>query len=287
MPISNSIVTVILPEELQGNGEITRPGVFYSWSDYECHYLAEGDSWFSMSDILSPSFLYRLGNHVPLKQSTLIVNCAYPGDTLKDMVDWTANLKFPKLLHDKKFGWEWDGILLSAGGNDVIDAALSPAGILKECANPTSYMDFIDGSAMNVLKDHLKIFFQYLVNVRDTSEIVKNRSIPIYYHTYGHMTPRNAPASVAGPWLYKALMQKNIPVQYWQDVANAIIDELAELLRSFVNISTNLRLIDTLANVPLIPANPGSTDSSGDWLNEIHLNNAGKDKVASYWADFL
>ncbi len=288
MPIDSPIVTVIFPNELQGNGIINRPDVPFTWSDYKCHYLAEGDSWFSMSDILSPSFLYRLGNHAPLRQSTLIVNCAYPGDTLKDMVDWTANLKFPQLLHDKKFGWEWDGVMLSAGGNDVIDAALSPAGILKKCANPTGYMDFIDDSAMNILKDHLKIFFQYLVNVRDTSEIVKNRSIPIYYHTYGHMTPRNAPASFGvGPWLYTALTQKNIPAQYWQQVADAIIDELGGLLRSFTTLSANLKLVDTLANVVLTPASPDSTGSSGDWLNEIHLNNSGKDKLATYWAKFL
>ncbi|HET7831705.1 MAG TPA: hypothetical protein VFK88_01950 [Gallionella sp.] len=288
MPIDSPIVNVIFPNELQGNGIISRPDIPFTWSDYKCHYLAEGDSWFSMSDILSPSFLYRLGNHVPLKQSTLIVNCAYPGDTLKKMVDWTANLNFFKLLHDEKFGWEWDGILLSAGGNDVIDAALSPAGILKECANPASYLDFIDGSAMNVLKDHLKTFFQYLVNVRDTSEFVKNRSIPIYYHTYGHMTPRSAPASFGiGPWLYTALTQKNIPVQYWQPVADTIIDELGGLLRSFTTLSANLKLVDTLANAALTPASPDSTGSSGDWLNEIHLNNSGKDKLATYWATFL
>lgn len=97
-------VTVISPNELEGNGEITKPGVFYSWKDYECHYLAEGDSWFSLSDILSPSFLYRFGNNVPLKQSTLIVNCSYPGDTLARMVDWSKNRNFPNLLARKNSG---------------------------------------------------------------------------------------------------------------------------------------------------------------------------------------
>lgn len=287
MPTSTSRVTVIFPDELQGNGEITRPGVFFSWSDYECHYLAEGDSWFSMSDVLSPSFLYRFGNHVPLKQSTLIVNCSYPGDTLARMVDWTRNLNFPKLLARKNFAWKWDGILLSAGGNDIIDAALEPAGILQSCASPASYKDFIATNAMNILNDHLEIFFRYLVSVRDTSEIIENRFIPIFYHTYGYPTPRYAPASIAGPWLCKAFMQKNIPPQYWNELSDAIMNELADLLRSFVNISSNLQLVDTLKYVNLIRAASGSTGDSGDWMNEIHLNNAGKDKFAGYWASFL
>ena len=97
----SNIVTVITPAELQGNGQISKPGVFFDWKDYQRHYLAEGDSWFSLSDILSPSFLYRFGNPVPLKHSTLIVNCSYPGDTLKKMVDWSKNFDFPRACRHK------------------------------------------------------------------------------------------------------------------------------------------------------------------------------------------
>lgn len=287
MPNNSTRVTVISPGELEGNGQINKPGVFYSWNDYECHYLAEGDSWFSLSDILSPSFLYRFGNKVPLAQSTLIVNCSYPGDTLCKMVDWSKNINFSELLADRNFGCEWDGILLSAGGNDIIEAALAPTGILRACANPASHMDFIDNGAMDILEDYLEKFFRYLVSLRDTSEIERNRTIPIFYHTYGYPTPRNAPASIAGPWLHKAFTQKAIPEQYRQALSNALMDRLANLLRGFADSNANLRLVDTLANVPLIPASAGSTGDSGDWLNEIHLNDSGKEKVAAYWATFL
>lgn len=287
MPTGTRRVTVISPDQLEGNGQITKPGVFDSWDNYERHYLAEGDSWFSLGEVTSPSFLYRFGTHVPLNQSTLIVNCSYPGDTLARMVDWSKNLNFPKLLARKKFGWEWDGILLSAGGNDIIEAALSPTGILQTCASPASHKDFIVSEAMTLLATHLEEFFRYLVGLRDTSAIVANRSIPVFYHTYGYPTPRNAPASIAGPWLYEAFRQKGIPARYWNALSDDLMDALAGLLRSFANISANLKVVDTLANVPLIPANPDSTGDSGDWLNEIHLNDAGKDKVAAYWANSL
>jgi hypothetical protein len=285
--MSSTRVTVISPDELEGNGQITAPGAFFSWDDYDRHYLAEGDSWFSLSDVLSPSFLYRFGTHVPLKQSTLIVNCSYPGDTLANMVDWSKNQHFPKLLAKRNFGWEWDGILLSAGGNDLINAALSPAGILRACTNPADYQSFIVDYALAVLENHLREYFGYLVSLRDTSAIVANRDIPIYYHTYGYPTARNAPASIAGPWLYQAYTQKDIPGQYWDALTHALMNKLAKILDSFGSLGGNLRLVDTLADVDLKPATASSTSSSGDWLNEIHINNSGKDKVARYWAHFL
>jgi len=287
MPTNTSTVTVISPDELEGNGQINKPGEFFSWKDYDRHYLAEGDSWFSLSDILSPSFLYRFGSNVPLGHKTLIINCAYPGDTLARMVDWSKNFNFPKLLARKRFGWEWDGILFSAGGNDIIDAALAPNGILQSCANPASFEDFIARDAMTVLESHLAEYFRYMVSLRDTSEIAANRSIPIFYHTYGYPTPRNAPASVSGPWLYKAFMNNGIPRPYWNDLADALMNELAGMLRRFANMGANLRLVDTLKNVNLVRASASDTGNSGDWLNEIHLNNNGKDKVATYWATFL
>lgn len=281
-------VAVISPEELGGNGEINKPGVFFSWGDYERHYLAEGDSWFSLGDIYSLSFLYRFGRHVPLNKSTLIVNCSYPGDTLSNMVDWSKNFYFPNLLAKKRFGWKWDGILLSAGGNDIINTALSPAGILKSCASPTGPNDFVDSAALTTLENYLRDYFGYLVRVRDTSEIPENSNTPIYYHTYGYSTPRNAPASFGiGPWLHTAFTQKNIHRQYWQGLSDLLMDELARIIRGFGNLGSNLKLVDTLANVSLVRAVADSTGSSGDWLNEIHLNNSGKDKVAKHWATFL
>lgn len=288
MPANTKRVTVISPDQLDGNGQITKPGAeFFSWSDYDRHYLAEGDSWFSLSDLLSPSFLYRFGNNVPLKQGTLIVNCSYPGDTLARMVDWSKNLNFPKLLASKQLGWEWDGILFSAGGNDIIDAALAPGGILQICANPTGSENFIIGDAMALLKNHLEDCFRYLLSLRDTSEIAANRAIPIFYHTYGYPTPRDASASVSGPWLYKAFKQKNIPPQYWNDLADALMNELATMLGGFASLGKNIRLLDTLKNVSLVRASADDKGNSGDWLNEIHLNNVGKDKIATYWAEFL
>lgn len=283
MSNNTSRVTVITPGDLDGSGRIKKTGVHFSWKDYDRHYLAEGDSWFSLSDILSPSFLYRFGHSVPLKHHTLIVNSSHPGDTLAKMVTRNSSTIMHKMLAE----WEWDGILLSAGGNDLIEAALASDGILQACASPASYRDYVAGRAMDDLKDHLDHHFRYLVSLRDTSKIEANRAIPIFYHTYGYPVPRNAPASIAGPWLYKAFKQNDIHPQFWKELSDALMNELADLLRGFISISANLQLVDTLKQVSLDRATVDSSGSSGDWLNEIHLNNAGKDKFAQYWAQFL
>jgi hypothetical protein len=282
-----SIVTVITPDALEGNGKIA--GSVLDWSDYDRHYLAEGDSWFSLSDLFSASFLYRFGRSVPLRKNTLIVNCSYPGDTLAKMVDWTNNDDVPRLLNRAGFCWQWDALLLSAGGNDVIEAALSPAGILHSCASPTSHEDFIDRKALDALESHLRQYFLYMVALRNTSAMPENRNIPIYFHTNGYPTVRDAPAlmGVMGPRLYRAFRDQEIPVHYWQDLSNTLMEALAGMLRSFTQLDSNLGLVDTLAKVALTPALPGTSGNNGDWLNEIHLNNSGKDKVASYWATFL
>jgi len=279
-------VTVISPDELDGNGIITKPGVLLSWQDYDCHYLAEGDSWFSMSSLLSQSFLYKFGRDVPLRKNTLIVNCSYPGDTLQKIVDWSTNKKFHKLLFEKYFAWKWDGIFFSAGGNDLIGG--TGGGLLQPCANPTSFRDFIVPGSFDLFEKYFNDHFRYLVELRNYSEIAENRTIPIFYHTYGYPTPRNAPANgIFGPWLFDSFSKKHIPTQYWKDLSDYLMDQLARILRNQKLIHGNLTLVDTLANVPLSLAAEGATGSSGDWLNEIHLNNSGKTKMAQYWATFL
>ena len=42
---------------------------------------------------------------------------AKPGDTLKKMTDICNNPTWQKLT-SKKFGYDWNGLLISAGGND-------------------------------------------------------------------------------------------------------------------------------------------------------------------------
>lgn len=65
------------------------------------------------------------------------------------------------------------------------------------------------------------------------------------------------------------------------------MDELARMLRNQKDKYTNLTLMDSLAKVPFTRAALGSKGNNGDWLNEIHLNESGKTRMAKFWAPLL
>ena len=51
-------------------------------------------------------------------ESTVIVNCAYPGAVLHRMVDMTRSPQFRRLLAGA-LAMRWDAILLSGGSTDI------------------------------------------------------------------------------------------------------------------------------------------------------------------------
>jgi len=56
---------------------------------------------------------------------TAAAYCAYPGDTLRRMAAFRNDRQFKKMMAGT-VSWRWDAILLSAGGNDLIEAMGAP-----------------------------------------------------------------------------------------------------------------------------------------------------------------
>jgi hypothetical protein len=255
------------------------------WNAFRCHLLAEGDSWFSLAALPGGNVLQELR----LARSTLVVNCAYPGDTLSRMVDWRRNDKFVALLARPRFAQRWDAILLSAGGNDLIDAALASPGILRRLALPsTDAADYIDEKAFAKFDAYLRANFAELIALRDGADS-PNAGVPIVLHTYDYPTPRPAPAKLLGtvgalgPWLFRAFTEHAIPPPVRQALSDALIERLHGILTSLA--LPGIRVIDTLGT--LTRAEADSAGDSGDWLNEIHANLAGRRKLAARWAPLL
>lgn len=57
-----------------------------------------------------------------LSRSAVAVNCARPGLELAHMTDTSTAQIFLNLLNGN-IAWRWDALLISGGGNDLIDAA--------------------------------------------------------------------------------------------------------------------------------------------------------------------
>ena len=260
-------------------------------SPYRYRLLAQGDSWFA-TGALNLAKNSNLLFEMTFSQSNCVVNCARSGSTLRRMVDQVNEHAFNGLL--ARAQWRaWDGILLSAGGNDMIAALGSPqiADPAKRLflkpseitGDPALSASYLSAAGWQTFEIYLRANFASLIALRDTR--AANRNIPVFLHTYHHPTIRNAPAGVKlGPWLFKAAVDFDIPVTLWSAIATDLFDRFAALLMSIAASHTNVHVFNSAqAITTLQPALPGTTKTSGDWVNEIHLTWQGYEKVADGW----
>ncbi|MCW5621502.1 MAG: SGNH/GDSL hydrolase family protein [Burkholderiales bacterium] len=247
---------------------------------YALKVLAEGDSWFTVGSIPGSNLLF----HVEAKRPTALVSIAKPGDTIVRMGDPDRMRQLSRLIANPRFSYAWDAILISGGGNDLIDSAPN---LLIHPATPSNDPgDYVDSVALKLFISTIHAAYANIVQVRD-SGTSKSRGKPIYLHTYDYPTPRNSPtrflgAGILGPWLYPAFLLEGIPVNMWIAVSDYLLNRLAEALlaldtRSGSDPLPEVFVIDTRNT--LTRARLGTPSSDGDWANEIHPNTAGYRKL--------
>ncbi|HEV8315125.1 MAG TPA: hypothetical protein VGQ23_18835 [Burkholderiaceae bacterium] len=287
MPTATIPVQVIQPLQLTGDGPFVLHDPLFDW-----HLLAEGDSWFTIAAIPSSNLLLELR----LAKSAQVFNLAYPGDTLKHMAAIAHNYDLQRYLAKRNFNYQWDALLLSGGGNDIIDSvsslvrAQAPAG--SDPARPESYVDLAQLDALLVA---LQADYASIVALRDSADSL-SQGAPIFVHTYAYPTPRNAPATflfapVRGPWFYPVLKNSGLGEALQMGIAEVVIDRLADALLALDSQSGRVEalpafhVVDT--RTALVRAAFGATGPSGDWLNEIHPNHDGYRKLAGRLATAL
>jgi hypothetical protein len=292
MPLSHK-VTLIAPSQVSQGEAGQFPFDFFS---RRC--LAHGDSWFSIGSI-PPGRTTNVLAELELTESTVIVNCAQPGSQLQHMTDTTTAVAFIRLLAGR-MAMKWDAILMSGGGNDLIDAAgVGPAAppdkrllatAAERGAGVFSGDGYISEPGWNTFAAHLGAVFNALIDRRDSGI---NRHVPLVLHTYAHLMPRPAPAGPGfGPWLAPALTAFAVPAADWLGVSNALVDRLALLLeklagaRRATDPECALYVVDS-RTAQLVLAEQTATASSGDFLNEIHPTRGGYNKLAEIWRQTL
>ena len=267
---------------------------------YRYRFLAEGDSWFSLGDTLAP-----LTSNIVLEllrvntAHDVVVNCASPGETLRRMVDALSDPNFNRLL-DGVQQRRWDALLLSAGGNDLIEACALPADhapadrlLLRpeeRVPNPSAGRDYVSPAGWERLAGYLRHNLATLMQRRDRS---KSRSgdwkAPIFLHTYHRPVVRDAPTGGGGPWLYRALAQAAfaIPPAHRQMVSDELFGRLRSTLLGLHSPADRVYVFDSYGAVELQAAAPEAHYASGDWLNEIHLTAPGYRKLAEKFQPFI
>lgn len=289
MPVDQP-VQCIAPEQVLAAGEA---GAF-PFELYQARCLAQGDSWFSIG-ALPPPLTSNVLDAMVLSKAVVVVNCARPAKLLQHMADTSRDRRFLRLLSGK-LALRWDAILLSGGGNDLIDAAgVGPTAppALRLLATPAERgpgplppSGYVSAAGWATFEHHLAAVFAALVDRRDSGI---NRQVPLVLHTYAHLMPRPAGAGAGfGPWLQPALDAFAVPPADREAVARELLDRLADLLARLVaqrqaqDPGCALHLVDTRA-AGLVPAEATATGASGDWVNEIHPSRAGYRKCAAVW----
>ena len=240
--------------------------------------LAEGDSWFTIGGhtLKNPWFSNILFS-LRFRQTTLILNLAQPGDTIKHISAMPKDFSF-KFAIEQHDSYPWHAILLSGGGNDLIDKAHTLIMDKLERGNKpiNKPEDYCKSFAVDHFMQNIGHHFERLARMRG------RHNIPIVVHTYDYPTPRNAPARFLGfklgPWLYKAMVQAEIPKKDWQGISDYLFNRLADHMLTLPAQIRDFHVVDTRRT--LVRAKLNSKGNSGDWLNEIHPNHQGYKKIA-------
>jgi hypothetical protein len=281
---------VISPYTAIGGGEVGS----FPFDLFERRCLAQGDSWFSIGAI-PPSLTSNVLAELVLSKSTVVVNCATPGAVLSHMADTTRERMFLRLLTGR-LATKWDAILISGGGNDLIDAASVGPGadptkrLLKTLAErgtgPLQGDDYVSKPGWQTFAEHLGAVFTQMVDARDSGI---NKGVPLLLHDYARTMPRPAPVGLGiGPWLQPAMKAFEVRPGDWLAVSDALMDRLRALLtdlvaaRSAADPGCALHVVDTRA-APLVLAEHDATGTSGDFVNEIHPTRGGYAKLAAAW----
>jgi len=240
--------------------------------------LAEGDSWFTIGGhtLQNPWFSNTLFS-LRFQKDTLVLNLAQPGDTIKHIsaMPKDHSFKFAIEQHDSH---PWGVILLSAGGNDLIDKAHTLIMDKLERGNKPMNKpeDYCKASEVDHFLHNIGHHFKRLANMRG------NHKIPILVHTYDYPTARNSPARFLGlklgPWLYKAFTEAQVPKKDWRGISDYLFNKLADKILTLPAQIPDFHVVDTRKT--LVRAKANTVGNSGDWLNEIHPNKNGYKKIA-------
>lgn len=283
-------------------------------SIYGRRLLAEGDSWFTIGTLnlfQSSNILHGLD----FARSTAVVTCAYPGDTLQHMVDNLNDPYFDRLLRKRNFASYWEALLISGGGNDLIDAAQVPPVDDKgkpiapdrrllltphEAANNTVGSvpgRYVSEAGWERLATYLRANFAELVKRRDDPAVPhgqSSRGRPMFLHTYAIPTVRPS-GTVGRPngWLYPAMLGYGIPSTDWQALGAFLFERLRQLLLGLdcgsgqATALPQVHVFDSAGLNHIRPALPDTTGESGDWVNEIHLTPGGYRKLGAAMGSYM
>jgi len=256
--------------------------------------LAQGDSWFAFPlPVLGGA--RNLVEAISTRKRAVAIDLAIVGDTAGNMARGERYAQLRSILAGG--GGEEAiavaAILLSAGGNDLIDRIGDLVGTLTRAARRAGPGEALrtvlaavsSGEAAHIYDDVLD-HVRMLISARDGGP---SAGAPVILHGYAHVTPRDAPALrfplKVGPWIWKRLTPLGYTQAEQQEIARRVIDTFNGRLAALRDEAGSVHVLDLrllqVPGGPLPVADPAWLEPTPYWHDEIHLNSAGWDCVAS------
>lgn len=273
---------------ITGSRYLIHPEQADRYGPFEKTFLAEGDSWMDASAAVQGSLPYFLVEEFNRRGKThLVINISTSGQTLQrisqtmsgDYLWWLKQLRY-------------DAVLLSAGGNDFIDAARDEApgeGLLFDMQGQPLPADGYACVRQQAVSDLVGKFLNpnFDAMYRALRDSTRNTDTPMFLNCYDTPVARNAPAipGLVGPWLWTAYRKNHIDPSLWPSLTAGLFRDIEAAVSGWPVGRAGVERVPTTG--VLTPAAPDATGSSGDWKNEIHPNVGGWRKQARIWADLL
>jgi hypothetical protein len=209
----------------------------------------------------------------------IVLTLSTPGDTIRHMGEIVSNPMLRRYLAERNFASSWDAILLSGGGNDLIDAV----GDIIVAGTGTDPKNWINAAALTSTLDAVVAGYSAIVAARDVPDGA-NSGRRIVVHTYDYVTPRNSPAAfltrpAVGPWFWPRFETLRVADRGLRAaITDYVLDRMGQTLLGLARRFPNFEVVETRGL--LVRAEPDTTGNSNDWLNEIHPNSGGYQKIA-------
>ncbi len=233
--------------------------------------LCFGDSWFQY--VPHPTDLNK--QLAKLFPKTLFLR---EGKAGRDSASWKIGL--PR-IRDEIEAFQFDAILLSTGGNDVVGEELKE--FVKTPSMPQSVGSMPWGVIPAEVRDHVRLeSFEHALRfaIADLKQVVqmRDRSSPssvVFVHTYDYIFPSGTAFKLGpfkfGPWVKPFLDGVGLTDATKQRVVTTwLVDQFARELRAFVSQNPNMVLVDSR----------GVLKNESQWENEIHPIASGFEKIA-------
>lgn len=223
--------------------------------------LCEGDSWFAYPDPAIGNIPFRIDRMGDYN----ILNLASSGDEALNMLSGRQKKQLEHCLGS----YEFDMLMFSGGGNDIVGDNLAPL-LLKKTAR-RNWDKCINKKALADRIRMIRDAYRELMAIRDRLR----PSCIIVTHDYDYPIPSDAGVCGLGPWLKPCMEKKGITdADDQRRIATYLIVSLTDMQRDLA----------ARSNGSVIFVKTSGTLSDNEWANEIHPNVAGFRKIAAkFW----